>query len=159
MGGIKINERTRVPSPRRRRTGRGLNERMVTNERMSKRDRYIIDDLTKQRRKRLRIGPTKAEYVLWQDLRRQKTGYKFRRQTSIDKFIVDFYCHELRLAIEVDGSIHLDDFQAEYDRRREEFLRRRGYVVIRFKNDEVLFERERVMGVIDEWCSRLAVKY
>lgn len=122
---------------------------------MQKRDRYIIDELTKQRRKNLRKDPTKAEYVLWQELRRQKLGYKFRRQTSIGKFIVDFYCHELRLIIEVDGPYHLDDWQKEYDKKREDYLRKRGYVVIRFKNDEVLFERDRAMGIIGGWCAVL----
>ncbi|MFA6427272.1 MAG: DUF559 domain-containing protein [Candidatus Magasanikbacteria bacterium] len=117
---------------------------------MQKRDRYIVDKKIKRRRKFLRSLPTKAEYVLWQELRRKLLGYKFRRQVSIGKFIVDFYCHELRLVIEVDGPIHED--QIEYDNQRQKFLESRGYIVIRFLNDEVLFDRDVVLQCIEDWC-------
>ena len=109
--------------------------------------------MSKERRRSLRSQPTKAEYVLWQEIRREKLGYKFRRQFSIEKFIVDFYCHELRLIIEVDGPVHTE--QLRYDKLREYFLEARRYTVLRYKNDQVLFERENVLQDISLKC-RLA---
>lgn len=73
---------------------------------MPPRDRYKQQESLKKKRRRLRILPTKAEYVLWQELRKKKLGYRFRRQVSIELFIVDFYSQELKLIIEVDGPIH-----------------------------------------------------
>ena len=103
----------------------------------------------KGRRRRLRREKTKAEFVLWQELRAKRIGYKFYRQFSFErKFIVDFYCEKFRLIIELDGPVHDDELQKEYDKRRQRWLEERGFFVVRFKNDEVLFERERVMEKI-----------
>lgn len=102
------------------------------------------------RRKLLRKNPTKAEHILWRELYGGKIGIRFRRQYSIGSYIVDFYCHQFRLIIEVDGPIH--DEQKEYDLRRENFLKKREFEIIRFKNDEVLFEREKVMEKIKSAC-------
>lgn len=107
-----------------------------------------------QRRKHLRFEKTKAEYVLWQELRRDKLGYKFRRQFQIGSFIVDFYCHLLKLIIELDGPIH--EGREDYDASRQQWLESKGFIVIRFKNDEVLFERERVMELIRARCESSA---
>ncbi|MEK7623624.1 MAG: DUF559 domain-containing protein [Patescibacteria group bacterium] len=72
-----------------------------------KRDRYIPDEVTKANRRHLRLNPNKAEQVFWYEIRNgSKLGCRFRRQVSIDSFIVDFYCHELRLVIELDGPVH-----------------------------------------------------
>ena len=117
---------------------------------MTLRDRNKQDDRLRTIRKKLRLFPTKAEYVLWQELRKNKLGYKFRRQVSIDSFVVDFYCHELKCIIELDGPIH--DEQKIYDKRREDFLKGKGYKVVRFKNDQVLFDRDKVMEKIFEFC-------
>lgn len=122
---------------------------------MSIRDRYKQDETLKERRRSLRLLPTKVEYVLWQELRKQKLGWKFRRQVSIGKFIVDFYCHELRLIIELDGPIHA--YQQEYDKKREAWLVTQGYTVLRFPNDEALFTRESVLKIILETCTRIAI--
>ena len=86
---------------------------------------------------------TKAEQVLWQELRGSKLGYKFRRQVSIGSFVVDFYCHELHLIIELDGPIH--KIQEKYDRERQVYLENEGSTVIRYTNDQVLFNREAVI--------------
>ena len=95
------------------------------------RDRYIASEEIKANRRSLRSNPTKAEQVFWYEIRDWNTlGCKFRRQVSIDSFIVDFYCHELRLIIELDGPIHED--QKDYDKRREKFLRANGYRIVRF---------------------------
>lgn len=84
---------------------------------------------------------------------RQKTGQKFYRQFSFEKkFIVDFYCEKFRLIIELDGPIHDKKEHKAYDERREQWLKAHGYTVVRFKNDDVLFEREKVMKKILEFC-------
>jgi very-short-patch-repair endonuclease len=107
----------------------------------------------KRRRQYLRSFATKAEYVLWQELRKEKLKYRFRRQFGIGPFIVDFYCPFLRLIIEVDGPIHTE--QKEYDAMREEFLKSHGYIIVRVTNDEVLFKREKVIEKISDVCARL----
>ncbi len=116
------------------------------------RDRYVPDEVIKGRRRHLRFSQTKAEQVFWYEIRNNKIGYKFRRQVSIESFIVDFYCHEARLIIELDGPIH--DGQKSYDTKRDGILRKKGYTLIRYKNDEVLFDRERVVNEIKLLCSR-----
>jgi len=108
----------------------------------------------KQKRRRLRQPLTKAEYQLWQELRKDKLMYRFRRQFQIGKYIVDFYCHKLRLVIEIDGFVH--DAQEEYDSYRQRWLESKGFTVLRFDNDDVLFDRGRVMGKIVEVCGVLA---
>ena len=112
------------------------------------------DNTTREKRKKPRSLPTKAEYVLWQELREQKIGYRFRRQVSIDAFIVDFYCHELKLIIEVDGPIHEE--QKEYDYEREEYLKNLGYFILRFTNEEVLFCRENTILKIKDICNTIS---
>ncbi|OIO20200.1 MAG: hypothetical protein COY69_02620 [Candidatus Magasanikbacteria bacterium CG_4_10_14_0_8_um_filter_32_14] len=107
---------------------------------------YII------KRRKLRLNPTKAEEVLWRELHNKKLGYKFRRQFQIENYIVDFYCRELKLIIELDGPIH--DEQKEYDKLRTKNLEKLGLVVIRYLNDEVLFERDRVMKELPAFCDK-----
>lgn len=103
----------------------------------------------KRRRRRLRREQTRAEFVLWQELRAKRTGHKFYRQFSFEKkFIVDFYCEKFKLVIELDGPIHDDETRKKYDKRRQDWLEKQGYKVLRFKNDEVLFEREKAMEKI-----------
>jgi len=114
---------------------------------------YISNPQLKERSRKLRTEQTKAEEVLWQELRNKKMGFKFKRQFAIGKFIVDFYCHELKLIIELDGPIH--DEQKEYDKKREEWLKNQRHHVVRFKNDEVLFEREKVLEKITSICNKL----
>lgn len=92
---------------------------------------------------------TPAEFFLWSRLRfRQINGVKFRRQHPIDRFIVDFYCHEAKLIIEVDGAIH--DYSVEDDAIRQEFLESIGFEVVRFRNEEVFNDLERVVREILE---------
>ena len=96
-----------------------------------------------------RHTPTPAENALWQHLRnRQLAGLKFRRQHTIERFIVDFYCAEAKLVIEVDGSIH--DYTPEEDAIRQEFLENQGFHVLRFTNDHVLNHIEQVVQQIQE---------
>lgn len=94
----------------------------------------------------LRKIATPAERILWSQLRnRTLSGYKFRRQHPIDRYILDFYCPEARLAIELDGSGHAYAGRLKKDRAREEFLATAGIRVLRFWNDAV---RENLDGVL-----------
>jgi very-short-patch-repair endonuclease len=97
----------------------------------------------------LRSNLTKAEELLWQNLRnRRLKGFKFRRQHPIAGYIADFYCHEARLVIEIDGGIHdLSDYQ-EHDIGRTIELEKLGIKVIRFKNKEILSDPEKVLNNI-----------
>lgn len=95
----------------------------------------------------MRRNPTPAERTLWRALRnRQLAGLKFRRQHPIGTCFVDFYCAELFLAVEMDGTIH--DQRHEEDRAREDFLRTRGVSVIRFRNEEVMRNLQSVLDRI-----------
>jgi very-short-patch-repair endonuclease len=91
---------------------------------------------TLQRARELRRGQTDAEGRLWGELRaRRLGGWKWRRQSPIGPFIVDFYCPAARLVVELDGSQHLD--QIEYDRRRTQYFERGGLRVIRFGSENI----------------------
>ena len=96
----------------------------------------------------MRQPQTIAEANLWRVLRNRQSGFKFRRQHPIDRFIVDFYCAEARLLIEVDGESHLEPNQVEYDKARTDYLEDLGYRVIRFTNDNVRYNIEMVTGEI-----------
>ena len=102
--------------------------------------------LTSEKAKELRDNMTVAEQLLWQRLKRNQLSHRFKPQHPIDIFIADFYCHELKLVIEVDGSIH--DQQKEYDSGRTEELENNNITVIRFSNDEVINDIENVMARI-----------
>ncbi len=91
----------------------------------------------RERARGLRKNPTEAERLIWQHLwRRQLGGFRFRRQHAIGPYIVDFYCFEERVAIEVDGGQH--SRQAAYDAGRASFLESEGVRVVRFWNNQVL---------------------
>jgi cyclase len=97
----------------------------------------------------LRDNPTAAEKLLWNKLRNKKLGVKFRRQHPISDFIVDFYCHELKLVIEVDGGYHLERDQKEYDKYRADDLSDLGITIISFTNDQVENKIEEVLKEIE----------
>ncbi|MBS1494646.1 MAG: endonuclease domain-containing protein [Bacteroidetes bacterium] len=93
---------------------------------------------SKEKRKHLRKNSTKAESILWEELRGKKLlGAKFKRQFSVDKYVIDFYCPKLNLAIELDGEIHLEKVAIKYDKVRTLFLNNLGIEVIRFNNEEI----------------------
>jgi len=94
-----------------------------------------------------RHKPTEAEKALWKHLRMHRLyGIKFRRQHSIGQFIVDFYCKEAKLIIEVDGEIH--QYQIDEDSIRQKYLEHKEFKVIRFTNEMVLKNIEEVMKQI-----------
>ena len=95
----------------------------------------------------LRKNMTRAETILWEQLRRKTVeGLRFRRQHPVDRFILDFYCHPIRLAIEIDGAVHDNPDQSEYDEGRTAELERLGIQVLRFRNEEIM---ENIDYVID----------
>ena len=96
----------------------------------------------------MRSDPTPAEKHLWQYIRREALGAKFRRQHVFHRFIVDFYCYDARLIIEVDGNIH--EYTQEEDAIRQEFLEGLGLRVLRFSNGEVLQQTQAVLERIGE---------
>ena len=96
----------------------------------------------------LRRRQTPAEEILWQCLRdRRLDGYKFRRQHPLGRCIADFYCREAKLVIELDGPVHDQPDQRDYDQVREQELKARGLRVLRFKNGEV---EKNLAGVLQE---------
>ena len=102
----------------------------------------------KQYRKSLRNKSTPAEAFLWNYLKKsQLEGRKFRRQHSIDKYIVDFFCFEESLAVELDGEIH--NKQIEEDKLRDAYLLSKGIQVIRFENRFVFEHLEQVLDDIE----------
>jgi very-short-patch-repair endonuclease len=105
----------------------------------------------------LRRNMTLPELILWKKLKDKKIfNVKFRRQHPIDIFIVDFYCHEYRLAIEVDGEIHSNDESIDYDQGRTAELEKHGIKVIRFSNDEVIHNIDQVIPKILKVITDLA---
>ena len=101
--------------------------------------------------KSLREKMTQAEIILWEEIKGNKLeGYKFRRQHPIHKFVADFYCHKLKLIIEVDGEYHENKDQVEADIQRSELLKYHGVEVIRFSNEEILSNIEEVVKRIKE---------
>ncbi|MBD2604938.1 DUF559 domain-containing protein [Scytonema hofmannii FACHB-248] len=92
----------------------------------------------KDKRRQLRQNITKAEKLIWDKLRdRQLENCKFRRQYSVDKFVINFYSPELKLAIEIDGESHFINGAAEYDKARQEFIESAGIKFLRFTNNDV----------------------
>jgi very-short-patch-repair endonuclease len=103
------------------------------------------------RSKELRREMTPAEAKLWARLRAGRLeGFHFRRQQVIDRFIVDFYCHQAELVVEVDGDVHLE--QEAYDRQRDAYLSARGLRVLRVTNRDVNGNLEGVLTAILEAC-------
>ncbi len=103
----------------------------------------------KERRRHLRHSLTPAEAVLWKNLQgAQLEGKKFRRQHSVGNYVLDFYCPECRLGIELDGQGHFNSFGSERDFGREEFLRRYNIRVLRFENKGVFKHLQGVLEAI-----------
>lgn len=99
---------------------------------------------------------TDAEKILWDKLKNRKVFKdRFRRQHPIGIFIVDFYCHEHKLAIEIDGEIHLEKEVAEYDDSRTHDIEKLGIKILRFTNDQIFSELDLVLKEILQAISSL----
>ncbi len=101
-----------------------------------------------QRAEELRNNMTIAEEILWKEIHINQWHVKFRRQHPIANYIVDFYCHSLKLVIELDGGIHDNEDAKKLDELRERHLTELGLRVIRFKNEEVYKEMDKVLNTI-----------
>ena len=101
-----------------------------------------------------REQPTASEALLWARLNKRQLGMRFKRQHPIDRFIVDFYCHPVKLVIELDGGYHQDVEQQNYDDQRTFCLEELGCTVIRFENNQVANDIE---GVIQEIEAAMAL--
>jgi very-short-patch-repair endonuclease len=105
----------------------------------------------------MRRNPTPSEDFLWKQLKKfRHDGFTFRRQHPIDIFIADFYCHKIKLVIEVDGEIHFDSAAQEHDDGRTGELDRFGIKVIRFTNDQVMGNHELVINKIKALINELS---
>ena len=102
---------------------------------MSKNKIIAYNPNLKSLARQLRQNSTLAEILLWKNIKDRALGYEFHRQVPIDEFIVDFYCHELILAIEVDGNTH--DYNFGNDELRQKRLESLGITVVRFTDDDV----------------------
>jgi len=101
----------------------------------------------KSRARELRSKQTDAERLLWNKLRnRQLAGFKFRRQCTVEPYIVDFVCIEAKLIVELDGGQH--QMQDAYDGRRSQYLTSLGFKVLRFWNNDVLANMTGVLEII-----------
>lgn len=101
------------------------------------------------RRKELRKNPTPQEEKLWWYLRDERLGVKFRRQHSVSGYILDFFCKEKRLVIELDGEVHESKEAREYDEVRNKFLESLDYKVVRFWNSEIDKDINKVLAKIE----------
>ena len=100
-------------------------------------------------RKYLRNNSTKAEQLLWEELKNKKFhSIKFRRQYSVGRYILDFYSIQLRLGVELDGKVHEDKDAIDYDSKRTEYLSLRKIKVIRFTNNDIYSSISEVLNVI-----------
>ncbi|MBT8236549.1 MAG: endonuclease domain-containing protein [Bacteroidia bacterium] len=105
----------------------------------------------KEFRRALRKRMTPAEAYLWKHLKRRKlAGRRFNRQFSIENYIADFYCHQERLVIELDGQVHMNPTAQEKDRLRTVRLKELGYTVVRFENYMVFEHLSFVLEEIEE---------
>ena len=110
----------------------------------------------KEKRRILRKDQTFCEKILWRYLRdRQLLGCKFRRQYSIDQFVIDFYSTEIKFAIELDGDVHNNPDQKEYDVKRQEYLESFGITFLRITNEELMSNANLAFAKIEEAIKKL----
>ena len=108
----------------------------------------------KDRAKRMRSNPTEAESILRDYVRASRLGHKFLFQYIIGQFIVDFFCPDCKLIIEVDGGYHSEPIQEIDDETRTEMLEGLGYRVIRFTNEQVIYDINNVVNEIKRYMQQ-----
>ena len=106
--------------------------------------------ITKEKRQQLRNDVLMPEKIIWKWIRKEQLGYKFRRQHGIGKYIVDFYCPELKLIVEIDGQVH--DEIMDRDKIREEFFKSLGFNLKRYTAREVNNNLEWVLIDLKDFC-------
>ena len=103
-----------------------------------------------EKRRSLRSNMTYCEKIVWTHLRKRQLGFRFLRQYSVDHFVIDFYSPELKLAIELDGSVHGIPEQKEYDIARQKYLEKFGIEFVRIKNEEFLANPNKAFSRIEQ---------
>ena len=119
---------------------------------------YKASPLIFKNARELRSKLTYAEQTLWLLLKDKFPEYKFRRQHPISKYIADFYCHKLKLVIEIDGSIHNLIAVKLNDEKRQKYLEDLKLTVIRFTNEQIKNEGENVLNIISSAIENLIKK-
>lgn len=99
--------------------------------------RHYTKKFEQEKRRHLRTNMTPSEKIVWTHLRKKQLGYRFLRQYSVDHFVIDFYCPELKLAVEIDGDVHEVPENKEYDKDRQKYIEGFGIKFIRIKNEEI----------------------
>ena len=110
------------------------------------------------RSRRLRNESTYSEILLWQEIKNRQLGFQFHRQVPLLNYIVDFYCHELQLAIEVDGAIHDSTEATIYDAKRQARLEAWGVKFLRFDDARIKGDIKKVIIEIRGWIEGNAGK-
>ena len=119
---------------------------------------YSAGNLVFQNAKQLRKQPTDAERIIWMHLRTRPKGYKFRRQHPAGNFILDFYCHALKMAIEADENIHERESVKIDDRERQSILEKQGIKFLRFTNQEIMLYLPDVIKKIEDVIDMISTK-
>jgi len=101
----------------------------------------------------LRSNSTLSEIIFWNNIKGKSYGYEFHRQVPIDNYIVDFFCHELNLAIEIDGNTH--DYNFDNDEKRQLVLESLGIIVLRFSDIEVKKSINEVLRILESRISEI----
>lgn len=118
---------------------------------------YGAHPTTHENAKFLRNNQTQTEQMLWLKLRNNQLGVKFRRQHPVGNYVLDFYCHKYKLAIEIDGEYHSEIEQKDYDRLRDQNLNELGIKTLRFTNDQILNDLDSVIeNIKSEIAARVA---
>jgi very-short-patch-repair endonuclease len=120
---------------------------------LSKQDILSYNPKLKEQAKQLRKNSTLSEVLLWQQLKgKQLRGYGFHRQKPIQYYIVDFFCHELKLAIEIDGITHNE--KIAYDMHRQKQIELLGIHFLRFNDSDVKENLAGVLAAIEMWIDK-----
>jgi len=109
----------------------------------------------KKNRKTLRKNLTPAEASLWRILKSKQLDRKFRRQFSVGNYILDFYCHSEKLAVELDGAHHFTKEGIADDKVRDEFLKSQGIIVLRIENKKVFDNTSQVIDLIKSYFKNI----
>jgi very-short-patch-repair endonuclease len=110
----------------------------------------------KQLAQELRKNSTMSEVILWKAIKGRQLGIEFHRQVPIDEYIVDFYCHELMLAIEIDGASHFTTDAEKNDLKRQQRLENLGVHFLRFYDADVKENLHGVLITIEQWIDKLS---
>ncbi|MFA5670514.1 MAG: endonuclease domain-containing protein [Balneolaceae bacterium] len=104
----------------------------------------------KEKARILRTNSTLSEILLWNEIKKRKLGVQFHRQVPIDRYIVDFYCHELKIAIEVNGSTHDNPISYQKDKKRENILNNLGVTIIHIDDVDIKSDLESVLNYLNQ---------